>query len=348
MAGGEMRAAFLSGIRDLKLKETELPGQENDHVLIKIAANGICGSDIHFYEDGKLGPFVVDQPYIPGHEASGVVVSGPVGKAPQPGQRVAIEPGIPCRTCSLCKSGRYNLCTDVRFLSAPPENGTFADFVSIPWDFAHPLPDSINDETGAFVEPVSVAIQACERGGLTAGNTVLIVGAGPIGLVLALVTRAYGASRVYIVDVQNNRLRLAKEIGADRVFNPADEDLVSACGEATNGGADIVFDTSGSSTAAAGTPLLAARGGRVVLVGWPERGSFEFPVEIILEKELDIRGVNRYCNTYSKAISILGELNIDKLISHRFPFEDVAEAFRFTSANRNETVKVMVSHGAGS
>ena len=347
----QMNAAVLHGAGDLRFQKTDVPGKGPEDVLIRVQMNGICGSDIHFFEDGRLGPYEVTRPYIPGHEASGTVVeeadSGShLSGAPRKGQRVAIEPGIPCRRCILCKSGRYNLCRDVRFLSAPPENGSFAEYVSIPWDFAHPLPDSVDDECGAFVEPISVGIQACERAGLSAGSSVAIIGAGPIGLTLALVARSYGAAVIYLVDVLDSRLEFGRTMGADHVFNPTKEDVVASVVEASGGGVDVVFDTSGSSIAAAGTPDLAARGGVIVLVGWPEIASFPFPIEQVLEKELDVRGVNRYCNTYPKAISLLaaGSLNPKPLVSHRYGFSDVVSAFEFARDNRTKTMKVMVAN----
>jgi L-iditol 2-dehydrogenase len=343
-----MKAAVLHKAGDLRFQETAVPETGPGDLLVRVRMNGICGSDIHFYREGRLGPFTVSEPYIPGHEACGVVAAAAEeggAAAPGVGQRVAIEPGIPCRRCDLCKSGRYNLCTDVRFLSAPPENGTFAEFVSVPWDFAHPLPDSVDDVCGAFVEPISVGVQACERAKLSAGASVAILGAGPIGLTLSLVARSYGATEIYLVDVLNRRLDLARSIGADGAFNADAGDPVGEIRERSGGGVDVVFDTSGSSAAAASTTKYAARGGVVVLVGWPEVPAFSFPVEEVLEMELDVRGVNRYCNTYPKAISLLASELIDPrpLVSHRFTLEEVVRAFDLASTRREETVKVMIS-----
>ena len=340
-----MQAAVLHGPLDLRLEEVPTPSRGTDDVLVEIRNNGICGSDIHFYLDGRLGPYVVTEPYIPGHEAGGVVVESNTDNL-RPGQRVAIEPGIPCRHCIHCKTGRYNLCEHVRFLSAPPENGTFAQFASLPWDYAHPIPESLSEDDAAFIEPVSVGVQACQRGNLAAGSTVAILGAGPIGLILSLVARAYGASGIYLIDILQHRLSLATEIGADGVIDAGAEDSVVALSDLTGGTlADYVFDTSGSSRTAANAPNLARRGGTVVLVGWPEASKFPFPVEQIIEKELDVHGVNRYCNTYPRAISLMARKLIDlrALVSHRYKFTDVVEAFNFAAKNRTETIKVMVS-----
>lgn len=340
-----MHAAVLHAAGDLRYEEVPVPQPQPDEVLVRVRMNGICGSDIHFFERGQLGPFRVTEPYIPGHEACGVVVepASTVG-GPAVGQRVAIEPGIPCRRCEFCKSGRYNLCPDVVFMSAPPVDGTFAEYVALAADFAHPVPDSVSDEEAAFIEPISVGVQACSRAQLKAGDTIAVLGSGPIGLVTLLVARAYGATEAFAVDLLENRLELAESLGA-RPIDASSTDTVAAIEELTNGrGVDVVFDTSGSAAACRITPYLARRGGVVTVVGWPETATVDYPVEVVLEKELDVRGVNRYANTYPTAIGLLasGRLNVTPLISHRFAFEDVVEAFEFATDHPSETIKVMV------
>jgi L-iditol 2-dehydrogenase len=341
-----MHAAVLHGAGDLRFEKVPKPVPQPDEVLIEMRMNGLCGSDIHFFEDGKLGPFEVTTPYIPGHEACGVVVAAATAVAGPPvGQRVAVEPGIPCRRCEFCKSGRYNLCPDVVFLSAPPVDGTFAEYVAIAADFAHPVPDSLDDAAAAFVEPVSVGVQACARAALTPGSVIAVLGSGPIGLVTALVARAFGATEIIALDLLDNRLQLAEELGATPV-NVQTADPVEAVAELTAGrGVDVVFDTSGSSAACRITPHLARRGGVVTLVGWPESSEVAYPIEVVLEKELDVRGVNRYANAYPTAIALLasGKIDVAPLITHRFPFERIVEAVEFTSEHPAETIKVMVS-----
>ena len=342
----KMHAGVLYAPRDLRYEEVPVPTPGPDEVLVRITTNGLCGSDIHFYKEGKLGPFSVSRPYIPGHEACGVVVqesAWPGG--PRRGQRVAIEPGIPCRRCALCKAGRYNLCKDVVFMSAPPINGTFAEYVAVAADFAHPLPDTVDDESGAFVEPLSVGVQACTRAVLKAAGTVAVIGAGPIGLVTMLVARAFGASDVYLVDQLSSRLELGAALGATAAINASVEDPVARITELTDGrGVDFVFDASGSSAACSSAPALAARGGKITLIGWPEKSAFPFPVESIIDKELDVHGTNRYCNAFPPAIAFLasGKINIHSLVSHRFPLDRVSEAFAFAADNPAQTIKLMV------
>lgn len=341
-----MHAAVLYAPRDLRYEQVPLPSPGPDEVLVRITTNGLCGSDIHFYREGKLGPFTVSRPYIPGHEACGVVVreaARPGG--PPEGRRVAIEPGIPCRRCALCKSGRYNLCRDVVFMSAPPTNGTFAEYAAVAADFAHPLPDSVDNESGAFVEPLSVGVQACTRAGLRAASSVAVIGAGPIGLVTMLAARAFGAAAVYLVDRLASRLELGAKLGAAAAINAGSTDPAVRIAELTEGqGVDFVFDASGSSAACALAPALAARGGSVTLIGWPEKSFFPYPIESVIEKELDVHGTNRYCNAFPRAIALLssGRVNVHSLVSHRFGLEKVSEAFAFAADNPSETIKLMV------
>lgn len=345
-----MRAGVLHGIRDLRLEDVPVPSRGPDEVLIRIVQNGICGSDVHFYEDGRLGPFEVTRPYIPGHEACGIVVeASEYGGGPPVGQRVAIEPGIPCRRCEWCKKGRYNLCPEVVFLSAPPVNGTFAEYVALPADFAHAVPDTVSDEEAAFVEPISVALQAANRAGLSAGMSVAVLGAGPIGLVTSMIARVFGAVTIYQLDRVPARLATAEEVCGATGLNVDDGDPTRRLLERTGGlGVDVVFDASGNSRASAMGPLIAKRGGVVVLIGWPEIDPVPFPIEQVLEKELDVRGVNRYCNTYPQAMELLGkaQLDVGRLISHRFELSQIAEAIAFASANRQTAIKVMVSASA--
>lgn len=341
-----MYAAVLYAAGDLRYEEIPVPKPEPDEVLVRIGMNGLCGSDIHFFEHGELGPFKVTSPYIPGHEACGKVIRAATSASGPPvGQSVTIEPGIPCRRCEFCKSGRYNLCPDVMFMSAPPVDGTFAEYVTLAADFAHPVPDSVDDEAAAFVEPISVGMQACSRADLKAGASIAILGVGPIGLVTFLVARAFGATNAFLVDVLDNRLELGRELGATSVINAKQDDPVEVIATLTDGrGVDVIFDTSGSSDACKLAPHLAKRGGVVTLVGWPETSDFPYPIEVVLEKELDVRGVNRYCNTYPRAISLLasGEIDVGSLVSHRFSFDQVVDAFKFASENRASTVKVMI------
>jgi L-iditol 2-dehydrogenase len=345
----KMKAAVLYGKKDIRLETYDMPLVSENDVLIKIASNGLCGSDIHFYEDGKLGPFVVKEPYIPGHEAAGSIIEKGthVPNEFQLGDRVVIEPGIPCRKCKFCKTERYNLCQNVRFLSAPPENGSFAEYVSIPFDYIHLLPDSVSNEMGALVEPASVAVHALARLNIQAGNSLTILGAGPIGLITLITARAYGLAEIFIVDMADSRLQAAKDLGVQAVIDAGNENVVDRILDLTKGkGTKYVIDTTGSSHACASAPEIAEIGGKIALIGWPEKSAFEYPIEKVIEKELDIVGINRYANTFPKVISMMasGQLDLSPVISHRFSFSEVCEAFAYASENKLSTLKVVINN----
>jgi L-iditol 2-dehydrogenase len=342
-----MKAAVLHAAKDLRFEDVPRPVPQDDQCLVKIRANGLCGSDIHFFEEGKLGPFLVTKPYIPGHEAVGEIVElgKNVRKDLKPGDKVVIEPGIPCGTCPFCKGGRYNLCEDVVFLSAPPVNGTFAEYVAISGAFVHLLPDHVDDEIGALVEPAAVAAHALNRLGAKPGSSLTILGAGPIGLITLIMARAYGISEVFLVDRYKHRLEKARELGAalaiDNSDNAATEEVLA---HTAGKGTRYVIDTTGSSYMCSLAPVMAKRGGSIALVGWPEQAKFIYPVEMIIEKELDVVGINRYCNVFPQIIGMIqsGQLQLGSIVSHRFKFSQVIEAFRYASENRLDTYKVII------
>src|SRR3954463_14050866 len=209
-----MKVAVLHAPGEIRIEERERPEPGPREVLVQITAVGVCGSDVHYYEHGRIGPFVVDAPLILGHESAGRVVElGPGATKHAVGDRVTLEPGVPCGRCRECRAGRYNLCADVRFFATPPIDGAFADFVAIHEDFAFALPDSISDEAGALMEPLSVGIWACQKANVSAGDRVLVTGAGPIGLLAAQCARAFGATEIAVTDLNARRLSLAESTG---------------------------------------------------------------------------------------------------------------------------------------
>ncbi len=333
------RCAFLDASHKLSILEMEYPKPDEDQVVIKIMANGICGSDIHFYKDGRLGNFIVTDPYVPGHEASGVVVEiGSRVRDIQIGDPVVIEPGIPCGRCNYCRRGRYNLCKEVVFLSAPPIDGTFCDYLSIRSDSIHKIPKTLSFEQAALAEPVAVAVHAVNRARLNSGATAVIVGAGPIGLLTLQAFKCMGGSKVICIDRLNKRLEIAKELGADEVIN------ISQTSDKLNEMADVIFETAGSTQATQTLFRLAKTGGCVVQVGWPGDQVVGMNIVDFIEKELDYVGVNRYANAFPTAIAWMadGRIDVDKLITHRYSFDQVDEAFNFTGQNPDEVIKTIV------
>jgi len=234
---------------------------------------GVCGSDIHYFEHGRIGRFTVDAPLVLGHEASGEVVRlGSAVSRLTLGQRVSLEPGVPDFTCSQCLAGRYNLCTGMRFFATPPIDGAFAELVTIHEQFAHPVPDHLSDDAAAMLEPLSVGLWACRRAEVTAGSRVLITGAGPVGLVTAQCALALGASEVTVTDVNRHRLQLARDLGVTTTVDTGITSLADSGVEP-----DVLLECSGRPEAIADALPTVARAGRVVLVGM---GADDFPLPI--------------------------------------------------------------------
>jgi L-iditol 2-dehydrogenase len=336
------RKAYLDAQHRILIKNEEIPVPGPHEVVVKIEANGICGSDIHFFKEGRLGNFVVTVPYVPGHECSGTIAYvGSEVKGFAPGNLVTIEPGIPCGRCEICKSGRYNLCKDVVFLSAPPINGTFCDYVCLPAHMVFHIPKKISFEEAAMIEPVAVAVHAVNRARFSKGCTGLIAGAGPIGLLTMQAFKAAGGGKVICTDINENRLEFAKKLGADEVANPVKDsaDLVNS--------AEVVFETAGSDAATASLFQYACPGGCVVQVGWPHSNVVGMNIANFIEKELDYVSVNRDANAYPAAIQWVcdGRINVKDIITDKFVFEDIEKAFTYTSNNPDKVIKTVVTQG---
>ncbi len=340
-----MKAAVLHKARDLRLDEVPTPEYGPDDVLVKIKSVGICGSDVHYWRTGAIGDFVVKEPMILGHEVAGVVAE--IGKNVQTlrvGDRVALEPGVPCRRCEACKTGRYNLCPDVQFFATPPVDGALSDFAVSPADFAYKIPDSLSLEAAALIEPLSVGIHACRRGNLTAGQSVFIAGAGPIGLTSLASAKAFGATDIFISDVRPHRLEIAKKMGATYAFD-AKEDAEAVVGEATNGrGVDLAIECAGAEAAFVSCLKTTRSGGTLVVVGLGEDSTYSVPMVALAVKELDVRGVFRYVYTYPAAINLLtaGAVDIEAMITHHFPLSEMLTGFEYAEKGLGGAVKVMI------
>jgi L-iditol 2-dehydrogenase len=304
---------------------------------------GVCGSDIHYYEHGRIGSFVVEQPLVLGHEVSGVVVDrGPRAAKHPAGQRVALEPGVPCGRCGECRQGRYNLCTDVRFFATPPVDGAFARFVAIHEDYAFALPDSLSDDAGALLEPLSVGIWACRKGGVGLGDRVLVTGAGPIGNLAMQVARAAGATTIAVADVNPDRLARAAGLGATDVIDVRDRALTP-----DDGPFDVLLECTGSEPLTADAILTLRPAGTAVLVGMGPGLEARLPVATMQAREVTLVGTFRYANTYDVAIALAAarRVDLDGLVDARFPLEEVDRALR---AGREDPtlLKVVVDSGA--
>ncbi|MDQ4504434.1 MULTISPECIES: NAD(P)-dependent alcohol dehydrogenase [unclassified Sinomonas] len=316
-----MRASVLRRQGEIALETLDVPAPDDDQVLVQVAAVGVCGSDVHYYEHGRIGPYIVDHPLILGHELSGRIAA--VGKDVDPsriGQRVAVEPQRPCRTCAQCKAGRYNLCPDVEFYATPPIDGAFAEYVKIQSDFAYAIPDSVSDEAAALIEPLSVGIWACERAGIRPGSRVLIAGAGPIGIIAAQAARAFGAAEVYVTDIAEDRLAFALQHGATHALNPKADSVEGL-------DVDAFIDASGAAPAVRTGIKAVAPAGKVILVGLGA-DDVELPVSFIQNREIWLSGVFRYTNTWPLAIQLVadGKVDLDVLVTGRFALDQAEDA----------------------
>jgi L-iditol 2-dehydrogenase len=348
-----MKAAVLHGVKDLRVEQVPEPGPRDlgpRDCLVRIHAVGVCGSDVHYYEHGKIGPFVVEEPLILGHECSGTVEAvGSEVERIKEGDRVAIEPGVPCRRCELCLSGRYNLCRDVVFMATPPVDGSFCERVIHPDDFLYPLPEGVSFEEGAMVEPLAVGVYAAQRAGIRPGDTVAVLGCGTIGLLALQAAQAAGATRVLATDVVANRLALAAELGAE-TFDASGADTVAALTDATGGrGADVVLETAGTVATTQQTVKLVRSGGMVCLVGLPPDSVLPFDVMEILTRELDLSSVFRYANCFGACVELIsaGKVNLAPLVTGRYPLASIEEAFEFASTRKDECIKLVVDVAGG-
>ena len=340
-----MRAAVLRKPGEFEIEERSRPTPGVDEVLVAVRDVGICGSDVHYYEHGRIGDYVVEEPLVLGHESAGEVVeAGDAVEGFAPGDRVTLEPGVPCRRCAHCRRGDYHLCESVTFMATPPHDGAFAEYVAWPADFVYSLPESVSLREGALCEPLSVGIHACRRGGVGTGDTVLVTGAGPIGLLAMEAARAAGATDVLVTDVVADKLSFAADRGADRVVDVTEEDLAAAVGEYTGGvGADVVIEASGAAPSIRSTLDGVRRGGTVVLVGLASEDEIPLDVVDVIDNEVDVHGSFRYENTYPAAVDLLadGTVDVDGLIDFEEPLDGIEDAFR--RSMRPETVKGMIS-----
>lgn len=341
-----MMAAVMTKPGEIVMEEQAVPQPAADEVLVKVMAVGVCGSDVHYYEHGRIGPYVVEKPIILGHECAGIVVAcGERATRFRPGDRVAVEPGVTCGLCRHCKSGRYNLCPDVQFLATPPVDGAFVQYIAHREDFLFPIPDHVSYEEASMVEPLSVGIHALNRASFQPGGSVAIIGAGPVGLLAVAAARAYGASRILVSDLEEKRLQAALALGATDIVPGRTGDPASAIRELTGGeGVDTAIETAGHPVALRTALDVVRRGGKLSIVGLPPTNEVGLPIADICDKEVDIYGIFRYTNTYEQAIRFLsaGSMDILSMVTDRYSLEQTQAALERALTNKQGSLKVMV------
>jgi len=341
-----MRGLVLERVRELAIREIDIPLDVGpDDVLVRTAIVGVCGSDVHYYTHGRIGPFVVDAPMVLGHEVSGIVEAvGSRVTTLEPGDRVCMEPGIPDPTSRASKLGIYNVDPSVRFWATPPVHGCLVPHVVHPAAFTYALPDAVSLEEGAMVEPLAIGLQAATRARIKPGDVAVVVGAGPIGIMTALSALAAGCSRVLISDVMAEKLKIAGGYPNVHPVNVTQESLAEVVAEATGDwGADVVFEASGAPGAFEGLFGLARPGGALVLIGMPVE-----PVTIDIvgaqARELRIETVFRYANVFDRALELIasGAIDLKPLITGTYDFEDSIAAFERAAQGQPDDVKIQI------
>lgn len=327
-------AAVMPELGVIEIRELADPDPGPREAVVRMEAVGVCGSDTAYYTVGRIGDYIVDGPIILGHECSGQVVAvGSEVTRVKVGDRVAIEPGTPCRDCRDCMAGRYHLCPDLVFFATPPYDGSLVQRMAIDERQLFVMPDGMSYEEGAMCEPLSVGIWACKRAGLEPGDRVLVTGAGPVGLLAAQVARAFGASSVTVADIAEFRLDMARELGFE----------VERVGEGTDNDFDVLLECSGAPTALADGLWRLRTNGRAAMVGMPKQ-DVTLALSRLNVKELTVGLVNRYAHTWPTAIELIssGRVDVAALVTHRFPLDETADALMLAKTVP-DSVKAIIS-----
>ncbi|KAF8238790.1 xylitol dehydrogenase [Tricholoma matsutake] len=353
----------LRSIENVSFEQRPVPKILDDEVLIEVKKTGICGSDVHFLVEGRIGDFIVKEPMVLGHESSGIVYKvGSNVRNLKVGDRVAMEPGATCRKCGSCKAGRYELCQDIVFAATPPHDGTLGRYYRLPADLAYPLPANVSLEDGAMMEPLSVAVHSVSNlAQFRANQSIVVFGCGPVGLLCMAVAKALGASRIIAVDIVPARLEFAKKYAATEVYLPPKlddgeskvdysrrnaENMKKMLGIADRGdkAIDLVLDASGAEVSIQTAIYVAKAGGTVVQVGMGHP-HVTINVSLLITKELNYKGSFRYGpGDYPLAIALVsqGKIDLKPLVTHRYRFDDAKVAFQATRAGKSEDGKGVI------
>lgn len=342
----KMKVAVMTDVAKIELTERAIPVPKEDEVLVKIEYVGVCGSDLHYYESGGIGANIVEPPLVLGHEAGGTVTSaGAKVTNLKAGDKVALEPGKTCGKCEFCKSGKYNLCPEVIFFATPPIDGVFQEYAAHPADLCFKIPDNMDTMEAALIEPLAVGFHAAGQGSAQVGQTAVVMGAGCIGFVSMMALKAMGVTRVIVVDIMQNRLEKALELGATTAVNGKEQDVIEAIMELTDGqGADLVIETAGSEITTQQAIRFAKRGATIVLVGYSPSGQVTLPIGLAIDKELTFKTVFRYRHIYPIAIEAVssGKVNLKGIITNVFSLDDIQEAMDQSVRNKVDIVKSVI------
>ena len=342
-----MKAMMLTGIRKMEMKDVPDPMIVNDtDVLIKMKTIGVCGSDVHYYTTGKIGSQVVQYPFPVGHEGAGQVVR--VGKSVtsvKPGDRIAIEPAMPCGECDQCRAGRPHTCRKLRFLGCPGQaDGCLSEYIVMPEKSCILISEKLSYDQAAISEPLSIGVYAVRESIPMKGARVGILGFGPIGMSVLLPALAEGAGKVYVTDKINERLELAKKSGATWTGNPNQTDVVADVAAEEPLLLDVVFECCGQQEAVDQAIDMLKPGGKLMIIGIPEFDRWSFSVDKMRHKEVTVRNVRRQNNCVEKSLEMMesGAVDVSLMPTHRYKFDDTKAAFDLVTEYRDGVMKAMI------
>ncbi|HNR43242.1 MAG TPA: alcohol dehydrogenase catalytic domain-containing protein [Bacteroidales bacterium] len=342
-----MKAMQLTGIRRIEmtdLPEPVISGPKD--VKIKLSVLGICGSDIHYYVNGRIGSQVVSYPFAVGHECAGIVIeTGKNVRRVKPGDVIAIEPAMPCWECDQCLAGRHHTCRRLKFLGCPGQSeGSLMEYIVMPEESCFPLTGNLNADHGAISEPLAIGVYSVRKSGDIKNLSAGILGFGPIGMSVMLAAKAAGAGQIFVTDKIDRRLDIAEMEGADAVMNPLREDIVAGIGGISRSGLDIVFECCGEQEAVDQAVEILKPGGKLIIVGIPEFEKWKFDADRTRRKEISIQFIRRQVDCVQPSLDMMasGEINIDRMITHRFPFTETKAAFDLVAGYHDGVMKTMI------
>lgn len=342
-----MRVAYFTGLRQLEIRDAPEPKlTQPDAVRVRIDRVGVCGSDVHYYAEGRIGNQIVQYPATLGHECAGTVVEvGAEVERLQPGSRVAIDPALACGECDQCRAGRENTCRNIQFLGNPGQApGAVADYHVLPAANCLPIPDSMTLEQATLVEPLSIGLYAVKMGDVYPAARVAVLGAGPIGLSVLACAKVAAPCTIYVTDLLDERLAVARACGADWTGNPRRQDVAAEITQLEPDGLDMVFECSGDPACIAQAMHLLTPGGVLFLIGIPPTVEVSFDAHVMRTKELSFRAVRRQKGCVAAAIRLVSDGFIDTgpLLTHRFPLEQIGDAFELVAGYRDGVIKAVV------
>jgi L-iditol 2-dehydrogenase len=341
-----MQAAVLHGIHDIRVERRTVPSPGKGEVLLKIASVGICGSDVHYYNEGRIGNQVVTEPLSMGHEFSAHILKcGDGVDNSRVGQSVTVDPAIPCGVCELCLRGHPNLCPNVKFCGTPPIDGVFSEYAVMPAVNCFPLPDGFSADEGALLEPLGVALHSVNLAHIKPGDTAAVLGAGPIGLLIGAVAKLAGAGEVYVTEPLTYRREFAGRYCADAIFDPTGRSPVADILKLTRGrGVDVAFEAAGAEETPEQAAEVVRPGGTLILTGIPKDDSLSFNASTARQKGLTIRLIRRMAHTYPATIHMVAKHLIDlkTLVTHHLPLSDIGKAMELLSSYNDGVIKAVI------